>query len=147
MKNKEIGLAVIICGKDQWPGRKSDVVHPIIFTTKLPGEMKKDVKAKLDEALLKLPFETVYQEISFHDVPEIFELMDQFSVVSVHDFPGAKIVKFEIHLVCEREFFLPRDQETGEFINIDKQVQCLGVLMSPKIRKDWKIKGGKFIPK
>ena len=42
--------------------------------------------------------------------------------------------------MCKRDFYLPRDPETGEFIDFENQVQCLSVLVAPweRKKKEWK---------
>jgi hypothetical protein len=148
-KTRKIRFAMIVCDDFQWPGprRMRRGKYPIIFTVRLPGETEVGIQNKLRKLLSRFPFTTTFRYVVFHSIPEIYNIVDELSIVKIKDYPGAKTVVFRAQFECERPFFLPRNFETGEFIDINKQVRCLSVLMWPDERKDWVIRNGVFVRK
>lgn len=108
--------------------RQGDKPPESILTLRFPGETENDVKRHLDDALATLPFATLYSYITFGSTDDALELLDEASVENVVDSPGAEEVSLTLKVEYERKFFLPRDPETREFVNITEQVQCLKVL-------------------
>jgi hypothetical protein len=103
--------------------------HPpaVVATLRFPGETEANVKHYLDKALATLPFKTFYSYVIFHSTDQAIQLLDEVCVANVVDFPGADKVSFVLTAECERKFFLPRNEQTREFVNIAQQTQCLTV--------------------
>ena len=101
----------------------------VIYTPRLPEETEKEIKEKLDRALETLPFWTIYSYVTFYLENE---LLSNACVTNILDFPGAETVKTVIQIDLEVPYFLPRNLQTGEFVDIEKQVQCLSVLKNTR---------------
>ena len=134
MKHK---LACIVCEDFQWskedPRYKQDC--PVIYALRMPSETEKQFKEKLDKALATLLYGTLYRYVSF-SVYAMPEFMKEMEVIEIIDYPGAPTVKLKINFTCERLFYLPRDPDTGEFVNIADQTQCLSILKHPAERSN-----------
>lgn len=122
-------LCFIYCS-DFYPGCK-------ILTVRLDEETVEDVRRYLTDALATLPFRTMKPFISFSPHDESLALLQHMEVNDVSDFPGAPQVTLSLSITIERQFFLPRNLMTGEFINIEDQVRCLSVMTPFHIRKEW----------
>ena len=98
-------------------------------------DLPEEFKEKLDKALATLLYGTLYRYVSF-SVYAMPEFMKEMEVIEIIDYPGAPTVKLKINFTCERLFYLPRDPDTGEFINIANQTQCLSILKHPAERSN-----------
>lgn len=108
----------------------------VVLTLRFAGEDPKDIQDRLDAAFKKLTFEPYYAYVSFNVTDQRFEIFDTLEIDQVEDSPGAKEVTFHLSATCKRDFYLPRDLETGEFIDFENQVQCLSVLVAPWEKKE-----------
>ena len=99
-----------------------------IATLIFEGETEKDVKEELDRALTALHFRTLYSYIISSSASTFQSIFRTVLIKEIVDYPGAEYVKISLEVKCESGYFLPRDSETGKFVDIDKQVKCLGVL-------------------
>jgi len=99
-----------------------------ILTVYMEGETPVQLVGRLKSALSVLPFRTSFSYIIFDHVEADTGLMQDLRISVISDHPGAKEVTLSIETVIGSDFFLPRDLETGEFANIEDQIQCLAVL-------------------
>jgi hypothetical protein len=95
---------------------------------RFPGETEEVVKGHLDEALGTLPFRTLYSYVIFDDPEAGRDLLKSARVENVVDAPGAPQVFLTLSVELNRQFYLPRDPATGQFVDIEKQTQCLSAL-------------------
>lgn len=114
----------------------------VILMMRFGSETEEDVRRHLDAALATLPFDVFYSCVTFELYGEAIQLLRsmEMKIEEIEDFPGAEIVSLHLSVDWEKKYYLPRDPVTKEFVDIDKQIQCLSVLVHHKDKNNgiWK---------
>lgn len=100
----------------------------VIATLIFEGETEKDVQRKLEKTLEKLPFRTLFSYVTSNSVTTFHEIFKDISITEIIDSPGLETVRISLNVECETKYFLPRNLQNGEFVDIEKQVKCLEAL-------------------